>query len=229
MGTIWLKARWTHIKHEVFRYLLVWWLRPTLTLKPRLTLTLIPLFSTAPMDTVTPVSTPVFTTPLPMAPTTDPMLDTTILARDLLKPSLKPRLTLMLTPLFSTAPLDTVTPVCTLVFTTPMPMVPTTDPMLDTTILVRDLLKPSLKLMLMLRLIPTFFTVMVIPMLMVMLVFITPMPTAPTTTDLTDMPTGDKQLTESSQKNYKRKRSTLFVEQLLHYTSEWICHQLLPL
>merc|ERR1711970_230642 len=133
--------------------------------------------------------------------------------------SLKPRLTLMPTPLFSTAPLDTVTPVCTLVFTTPMPMVPTTDPMLDTTILVRDLL----------RLIPTFCTVMVIPMLMVMLVFITPMPTAPTTTDLTDMPTGDKQLTESSQKNYKRKRSTLFVEQLLHYTSEWICHQLLPL
>merc|ERR1711963_670223 len=106
---------------------------------------------------------------------------------------------------------------CTLVFTTPMPMVPTTDPMLDTTILARDLLKPSLKLMLMLRLIPTFCTVMVIPMLMVMLVFITP------------MPTGDKQLTESSQKNYKRKRSTLFVEQLLHYTSEWICHQLLPL
>merc|ERR1711931_491894 len=124
----------------------------------------------------------------------------------------------MLTLLFSTAPMDTVTPVCTLVFTTPMPMVPTTDPMLDTTILVRDLLKPSLKLMLMLRLIPTFCTVMV-----------TPMPTAPTTTDLTDMPTGDKQLTESSQKNYKRKRSTLFVEQLLHYTSEWICHQLLPL
>merc|ERR1711988_2054676 len=143
------------------------------------------------------------------------------------KPSLKPRLTLMLTPLFSTAPMDTVTPVCTPVFTTPMPMVPTTDPMLDTTILVRDLLKPSLKLML--RLIPTFCTVMVIPMHMVMLVFITPMPTASTTTDLTDMPTGDKQLTESSQKNYKRKRSTLFVEQLLHYTSEWICHQLLPL
>merc|ERR1711926_58273 len=202
MGTIWLKARWTHIKHEVFSLLLVWWLRPTLTLKPRLTLTLIPLFSTAPLDTVTPVSTPVFTTPMPMVPTTDPMLDTTILARDLPKPSLKPRLTLMLTPLFSTAPMDTVTPVCTLVFTTPMPMVPTTDPMLDTTILVRDLLKPSLKLMLMLRLIPTFRT---------------------------DMPTGDKQLTESSQKNYKRKRSTLFVEQLLHYTSEWICHQLLPL
>merc|ERR1712142_551555 len=106
---------------------------------------------------------------------------------------------------------------CTPVFTTPMPMVPTTDPMLDTTILARDLLKPSLKLMLMLRLIPTFCTVMVIPMLMVMLVFITPMPTA------------DKQFTESSQKNYRRKRSTLFVEQLLHYTSEWICHQLLPL
>merc|ERR1719145_280413 len=107
-----------------------------------------------------------------------------------------------------------------LVFITPMPTAPTTtDPMLDTTILARDLLKPSLKLMLMLRLIPTFCTVMVI------LVFITPMPTAPTTTDLTDMPTGDKQLTESSQKNYKRKRSTLFVEQLLHYTSEWICHQ----
>merc|ERR1739845_325872 len=104
--------------------------------------------------------------------------------------------------------------------TTPMPMVPTTDSMVDTTILARDLLKPSLKLMLMLRLIPTFCTVMVIPMLML---------TAPTTTDLTDMPTGDKQLTESSQKNYKRKRSTLFVEQLLHYTSEWICHQLLPL
>merc|ERR1712200_174775 len=61
------------------------------------------------------------------------------------------------------------------------------------------------------------------------LVFSTPMPTAPTTTDLTDMLTGDKQLTESSQKNYKRKRSTLFVEQLLHYTSEWICHQLVPL
>merc|ERR1712189_60669 len=138
--------------------------------------------------------------------------------------TLKPRLTLRLTPLFSTAPMDTA---CTLVFTTPMPMVPTTDPMLDTTILARDLLKPSLKLMLMLS--PTFCTVMVIPMLMVMLVFITPMPTAPTTTDLTDIPTGDKQLTESSQKNYKRKRSTLFVEQLLHYTSEWICHQLLPL
>merc|ERR1711944_263757 len=131
------------------------------------------------------------------------MVDTTILARDLPKPS--PRL--RVTPLFSTAPMDTA---CTPVFTTPMPMVPTTDPMLDTTILARDLLKPSLKLM-------------------VMLVFITPMPTAPTTTDLTDMPTGDKQLTESSQKNYKRKRSTLFVEQLLHYTSEWICHQLLPL
>merc|ERR1712054_373139 len=155
-------------------------------------------------------------TPMPMVPITDPMLDTTILARDLPKPS--PRL--RLTPLFSTAPMDMA---CTLVFTTPMPMVPTTDPMLDTTILARDLLKPSLKL------IPTFCTVMVIPMLMVMLVFITPMPTAPTTTDLTDMPTGDKQLTESSQKNYKRKRSTLFVEQLLHYTSEWICHQLLPL
>merc|ERR1719293_361284 len=138
------------------------------------------------------------------------MLDTTILAKDLPKPS--PRL--RLTQLFSTAPMDTA---CTPVFTTPMPMVPTTDPMLDTTILARDLLKPSLKLMLMLRLIPTFCTVMVIPMLMVMLVFITPMPTAPTTTDLTDMPTGDKQLTESSQKNYKRKRSTLFVEQLLHY------------
>merc|ERR1712189_40881 len=145
-------------------------------------------------------------------------MGTTILARDLPKPS--PRLTLRLTPLFSTAPMDTA---CTPVFTTPMPMVPTTDPMLDTTILARDLLKPSLKLMLMLRLIPTFCTLMVI------LVFITPMPTAPTTTDLTDMPTGDKQLTESSQKNYKRKRSTLFVEQLLHYTSEWICHQLLPL
>merc|ERR1719356_1010058 len=158
--------------------------------------------------------TPVFTTPMPMAPTTDPMVDTTILARDLPKPS--PRLTLRLTPLFSTAPMDTITPVCTLVFTTPMPMV-------DPTILARDLLKPSLKLMLMLRPIHTFCTVMVIPMLMVMLVFITPMPTAPTTTDLTDMPTGDKQLTESSQKNYKRKRSTLFVEQLLHYTSEWIC------
>merc|ERR1711922_7765 len=158
-------------------------LRPTLTLKPRLTLRLTPLFSTAPMDMVTPVCTLVFTTPMPMVPTTDPMLDTTILARDLPKPS--PRLTLRLTPLFSTAPMDMVTPVCTPVFTTPMPMV--------------------------------------------MLVFITPMPTAPTTTDLTDMPTGDKQLTESSQKNYKRKRSTLFVEQLLHYTSEWICHQLVPL
>merc|ERR1711936_947101 len=168
--------------------------------------------STAPMDMVTPVCTLVFTTPMPMVPTTDPMLDTTILARDLPKPS--PRLTLRLTPLFSTAP---------------MAMVPTTDPMLDTTILARDLLKPSLRLTLMLRLIPTFCTVMVIPMLMVMLVFITPMPTAPTTTDLTDMPTGDKQLTESSQKNYKRKRSTLFVEQLLHYTSEWICHRLVPL
>merc|ERR1711962_1681396 len=143
-----------------------------------------------------------------MVPTTDPILDTTILARDLPKPS--PRLTLRLTPLFSTAPMDMVTPVCTPVFTTPMPMVPTTDPMLDTTILARDLLKPSLRLTLMLRLIPTFCTVMVIPM-------------------LTDMPTGDKQLTESSQKNYKRKRSTLFVEQLLHYTSEWICHQLVPL
>merc|ERR1719270_261600 len=147
---------------------------------PRLTLRLTPLFSTAPMDTA---CTPVFTTPMPMAPTTDPMLDTTILARDLPKPS--PRLTLRLTPLFSTAPMDTITPVCTLVFTTPMPMVPTTDPMLDTTILARDLPKPSLKLMLMLRLIPTFCTVM-------------------------DMPTGDKQLTESSQKNYKRKRSPLF-------------------
>merc|ERR1712187_776793 len=112
---------------------------------------------------------------------------------DLPKPS--PRL--RLTPLFSTAPMDMA---CTLGFTTPLPIVPTTDPMLDTTILARDLLKPSLKLMLMLRLIPTFCTVMVIPMLMVMLVFITPMPTAPTTTDLTDMPTGDKQLTESSQK-----------------------------
>merc|ERR1712054_45702 len=135
-------------------------------------------------------------TPMPMVPITDPMLDTTILARDLPKPS--PRL--RLTPLFSTAPMDMA---CTLVFTTPMPMVPITDPMLDTTILARDLLKPSLKLMLMLRLIPTFCTVMVIPMLMVMLVFITPMPTAPTTTDLTDMPTGDKQLTESSQKKLK--------------------------
>merc|ERR1719391_1328542 len=39
-------------------------------------------------------------------------------------------------------------------------MVPTTDPMVDITILARDLLKPSLKLMLMLRLIPTFCTVM---------------------------------------------------------------------
>merc|ERR1719187_1996271 len=166
---------------------------------PRLTLRLTPLFSTTPMDTA---CTPVFTTPMPMAPTTDPMVDTTILARDLLKPS--PRLRLRLTPLFSTTPMDTA---CTLVFTTPMPMVLTTDPMVDTTILARDLLKLMLKL----RLIPTFCTVMVIPMLMVMLVFITPMPTAPTTTDLTDMPTGDKQLTESSQKNYKRKRSTLFV------------------
>merc|ERR1719410_1183882 len=107
---------------------------------PRLTLRLTPLFSTAPMDTITPVCTLVFTTPMPMAPTTDPMEDTTILARDLPKPS--PRLTLRLTPLFSTAPMDTITPVCTLVFTTPMPMVPTTDPMLDTTILARDLLKP---------------------------------------------------------------------------------------
>merc|ERR1711962_1648742 len=106
---------------------------------PRLTLRLTPLFSTAPMDMVTPVCTLVFTTPMPMVPTTDPMLDTTILARDLPKPS--PRLTLRLTPLFSTAPMDMVTPVCTPVFTTPMPMVPTTAPMLDTTILARDLLK----------------------------------------------------------------------------------------
>merc|ERR1712200_283757 len=97
---------------------------------PRLTLRLTPLFSTAPMDMVTPVCTLVFTTPMPMVPTTDPMLDTPILARDLPKPS--PRLTLRLTPLFSTAPMDMVTPVCTPVFTTPMPMVPTTDPMLDT-------------------------------------------------------------------------------------------------
>merc|ERR1711923_185949 len=127
------------------------------------------------MDTA---CTPVFTTPMPMAPTTDPMLDTTILARDLPKPS--PRLTLRLTPLFSTAPMDTITPVCTPVFTTPMPMVPTTDPMVDTTILARDLPKPSPRL----TLTPLFSTA---PMDTACTpVFTTPMPMVPTTDPMLD-------------------------------------------
>merc|ERR1711983_539331 len=89
-----------------------------------------------------------------------------------------------------------VTPVFTLDFTTPTPTAPITDPMLDITILARDLLKLSLllRLLLILRLIPTFPTPMAMP------VFITPMPTAPIITDLMDMPTGDKRLSESSQK-----------------------------
>merc|ERR1739848_512734 len=150
------------------------------------------------MAITTPVFTLDFTTPTPMAPTTDPMLDITILARDLLR--LNPRLRLRLTPLSSTAPMAITTPVFTLDFTTPTPMAPTTDPMVDITILARDLLKLSLllRLLLILRLIPTL--AMAIPTPMVMPVFITPMPTAPIITDLTDMPTGDKRLSESSQK-----------------------------
>merc|ERR1739847_206676 len=120
-----------------------------------------------------------------------------------------------------------------LLFSTPTSMAPTTDPMVDITILARDLPKLSLllRLLLILRLIPTFSTAMAIPTPMVMPVFITPMPTAPIITDLMDMPTGDKRLSESSQKKkYKRKPSTLFVEQLLHYTPEWTnIHQLHPL
>merc|ERR1712130_29593 len=172
--------------------LLVWWLRPTLRLNPRLRLRLTPLSSIAPMAITTPVFTLDFTTPTPMAPTTDPMLDITILARDMLR----------LTPLSSTAHMAMVTPVFTLDFTTPTPTAPTTDPMPDITILARDLLKLSLllRLLLILRLIPTFSTAMAIPTPMVMPVFITPMPTAPIITDLMDMPTGDKRLSESSQK-----------------------------
>merc|ERR1719340_284633 len=115
-----------------------------------------------------------------------------------LRPTLRlnPKLRLRLTPLSSTAPMAMVTPVFTLDFTTPTSMAPTTDPMVDITILARDLLKLSLllRLLLILRLIPTFSTPMVMP------VFITPMPTAPIITDLMDMPTGDKRLSESSQK-----------------------------
>merc|ERR1712203_1241878 len=169
-----------------------------------------------------------FTAPTSTAPTTDPMLDITILARGLLR--LRPRL--RLTPLSSTAPMAMVIPVFTLDFTTPTSMAPTTDPMVDITILARDLLKLSLllRLLLILRLVPTFSTAMAIPTPMVMPVFITPMPTAPIITDLMDMPTGDKRLSESSQKKYKTKPSTLFVEQLLHYTPEWTnIHQLHPL
>merc|ERR1712241_627918 len=175
--------------------LLVWWLRPTLRLNPRLSLRLTPLSSTAPMAITTQVFTLDFTTPTPMAPTTDPMLDITILARDLLR--LNPRL--RLTPLSSTAPMAITTPVFTLDFTTPTPTAPITDPMLDITILARDLLKLSLllRLLLILRLIPTFSTAMAIPTPMVMPVFITPMPTAPIITDLMDMPIGDKRLSES--------------------------------
>merc|ERR1712193_132717 len=148
MGTIWLKARWTQPTRS-FSFLLVWWLRPTLRLNPRLRLT--PLSSTAPMAITTPVFTLDFTTPTSTAPTTDPMVDITILARDLLRLNprlrlrLNPRLGLRLTPLSSTAPMAMVTPVFTLDFTTPTP-------------------------------------------------------TAPIITDLTDMPTGDKRLSESSQK-----------------------------
>merc|ERR1711862_764780 len=169
---------------------LVWWLRPTLRLNPRLRLRLTPLYSTAPMAITTPVFTLDFTTPTPMAPTTDPMLDITILARDLLR--LNPRLSLRLTPLSSTAHMAITTPVFTLDFITPTPTAPITDPMLDITILAKDLLK--LRLLLILRLIPTFSTAMAIPTPMVMPVFITPMPTAPIITDLMDMPTGDKRL-----------------------------------
>merc|ERR1712223_1369926 len=136
------------------------------------------------------------------APTTDPMLDITILARGLLRLNPRLRLGLRLTPLSSTAPMAMVTPVFTLDFTTPTSMAPTTDPMVDITILARDLLKLSLllRLLLILRLIPTFSTAMAIPTPMVMPVFITPMPTAPIITDLMDMPPGDKRLSESSQK-----------------------------
>merc|ERR1712193_478864 len=149
-----------------------------------------------------------------------------------LRPTLRLNPRLRLTPLSSTAPMAITTPVFTLDFTTPTSTAPTTDPMVDITILARDLLKLSLllRLLLILRLIPTFSTAMAIPTPMVMPVFITPMPTAPIITDLTDMPTGDKRLSESSQKKYKRKPSTLFVEQLLHYTPEWTnIHQLHPL
>merc|ERR1712193_71931 len=179
--------------------------RDLLRLNPRLRLRLTPLSSTAPMAITTPVFTLDFTTPTSTAPTTDPMVDITILARDLLR--LNPRLRLRLTPLSSTAPMAMVTPVFTLDFTTPTSMAPTTDPMVDITILARDLLKLSLllRLLLILRLIPTFSTAMAIPTPMVMPVFITPMPTAPIITDLMDMPTGDKRLSESSQKKkYKR-------------------------
>merc|ERR1739848_418914 len=57
---------------------------------------------------------------------------------------LNPRLRLRLTPLSSTAPMAITTPVFTLDFTTPTSMAPTTDPMVDITILARDLLKLSL-------------------------------------------------------------------------------------
>merc|ERR1711862_964407 len=98
------------------------------------------------MAITTPVFTLDFTTPTPMAPTTDPMLDITILARDLLR--LNPRLRLRLTPLSSTAPMAITTPVFTLDFTTPTSTAPTTDPMVDITILARDLLRlnPRLRL-----------------------------------------------------------------------------------
>merc|ERR1719223_2052970 len=114
----------------------------------RLMLRLIPLFSTAPMDIpmlVSMVDTgPTVPTPLPTDMDTEPMEPTPILTTERGPLMLSPRLRLMLrlTPLFSTAPMDTPMPVPMVdtgpMVPTPLPTDMDTEPMEPTPILTME-------------------------------------------------------------------------------------------